>query len=464
MPKRTSIKRKLTLTFVIIILVTILIFELIFTYGMQVYYYSNIEQVLSDRMRTTIEVYDAYLGYESLASKAKYILESESVPDYVDAQVLDNKGNIIDSTARLRTKNPVITEDFLSALEGKTATWRGENPDTKEQVMSISAPLYRADNINGVIRYITSLEDVDKAMRSYLLYAYLIGLIVLLSVVYLSVLMANRLVEPIFELKDVADNIATGNLKVKAKEYDHDEIGELAETINYMVDEIKKTDKLKHDFISSVSHELRTPLTSIKGWSETILTGDIENVEETKLGLEIISKEADRLHGLVENLLDFSKLESERMKIVKADFDLKHLIERVFKQFYTVFKKRGITYKIFCTEREIIYNGDRNRLRQVFINVLDNALKHTPSGGVINCYVTVDSENIVIKIKDSGSGISKEHLESITEKFYKADTKKPGSGLGLAITKRIITLHQGDLKIESELGRGTTITIILPKV
>jgi signal transduction histidine kinase len=464
MPRKSSIKRKLTLTFVVIIFVTVLIFELIFTFGLNGYYYQNIEQILKERMQITVEVYDTYLGYESLGSKAKFILENASVPEYVDAQILDRQGNIIESTARFNSDDQVNTQDFLDAVAigGGTSVWKGKNPETRELIMAVSTPLKESSETNGVLRYMTSVEEVNKTIRIYLLYSYLIGAAVLIVVLNLSTLMAKRIVEPIYELKAVADNIALGNFHVKAQKYSDDELGELADTINYMAEEIVKTEKLKHDFISSISHELRTPLTSIKGWSETILTGDIENIEETKLGLEIISKETERLHGLVENLLDFSKLEAERITLTKNPLDLVELMDRVFKQFSTVIRTNGLTYQLASAQKEIVIIGDRNRLKQVLINLVDNAIKHTQVGGSVVCQITVMDDKVIVTIRDNGTGIAKEHLDRIVDKFYKANPNQGGSGLGLAITKRIVELHEGKLKIESELGTGTAVSVILP--
>lgn len=328
--------------------------------------------------------------------------------------------------------------------------------------MSVSAPLYQGGEVNGVIRYTTSVEAVNQRVNEYLISAYIIGLIILLLALYLSTLMSNRVIRPIYELKDVADSIAAGDLSARARQYDRDEVGELAETINYMAEEIKKTENLKNDFISSVSHELRTPLTSIKGWSETILTGNINNTEETKLGLEIISRESERLSGLVEHLLDFSKLEANRIQLSPVDFNIVELVERVFKQLSIHLKRHSISYGIHYDKKELIIYGDKNRLRQVLINILDNAIKFTPDYGRIDCQIHQDDRGLSIDLADNGSGIAPEHLAKIEEQFYKIDPNTVGSGLGLAITKRIVGLHGGELNIESQLNRGTTVKIYLP--
>ncbi len=462
MARKTSIKRKLTTTFVIVIFITVLIFEMLFTYGINAYYFTNIEQVLLDRLSITIDVYDRYLGYESLRSKAKFILENTAVPDYVDAQVLDLNGFIIESTSRIPSEKPIMTTDVMYAAQGQKHIWRGKNLETRESVMAVSAPLMERNERIGIIRYITSIASVEQTIRVYLIYAYLIGLAVLIIVLKLSTLLAKGIVEPLYELKAVADSIAVGNFDVCAHKHGDDELGELADTLNYMIGEIKKTERLKNDFISSISHELRTPLTSIKGWSETILIGDMKNIAETQMGLEIISKETDRLHGLVESLLDFSKLEADRMEMAFEPMNVVDVLGKVIDQFSTIFRSHKISCHLLSLEGYVEINADKNRIKQVLINIMDNAVKHTPVGGSILCQITALEHKMMLTIRDTGEGISPEHLDRITEHFYKANPKQSGSGLGLAIAKGILEKHRGKMVIESELGKGTAVTIILP--
>lgn len=462
MPRKTSIKRKLTTNFVIVIAVTVLIFELLFTYGIHQFYYANIESFLRDRLRVTIDVYDRYLGFDALTSKAKFILENTAIPDTVEAQVLDLGGNIVESTARVPGREPVSTPDFLMAQTGVSQAWRGTSPETLEKIVAVSAPLFEDDRQIGAIRYVTSVADVDRTIKTFLLYSYLIGLAVLAIVVKLSTLMAKGMVEAINDLKRVADNIAEGNIKVQAVKMSEDEFGELSDTLNYMIQEIQKTDQLKHDFISSISHELRTPLTAIKGWSETILSGDLADVAETQMGLEIISKETERLHGLVENLLDFSKLEADRLEMDFEAMDLVSLLQRVIFQMSTLSSAKKINCQLSVAKGYILIEGDGDRLNQVFINILDNAIKYTPVGGSIMCQVTEIGERVVVTIRDTGEGIGEAHLSRIAERFYKVSHKQGGTGLGLAIAKGIIEGHRGSLTIESELGKGTAVTVIFP--
>jgi signal transduction histidine kinase len=239
-----------------------------------------------------------------------------------------------------------------------------------------------------------------------------------------------------------------------------DEIGDLANTFMYMAQEIDKSEKLKDEFISSISHELRTPLTSIKGWSETLSFDGITK-EESALGLGIILDETERLINLVEELLDFSRLSSDRIKLKIDDTNLKHLIIGVLNQLKVKSseKKIELVYEFEGDIKNI--HADKNRLRQVLINLIQNAIKFSSENSKIEINLTQDEEYSKITVKDSGSGIEKENLEKVFDKFFQEDFNKSGSGLGLAISYEIVKLHLGEMTIDSVKGVGTVITFTL---
>ena len=220
---------------------------------------------------------------------------------------------------------------------------------------------------------------------------------------------------------------------------------------------------MKNDFVSTISHELRTPLTSIKGWGETLMQVGDTDPALMKRGMSVIISEASRLSGMVEELLDFSKIQSNRMNLQLKKIDvLAELDETVF-----TFKERAIKDGI-----EIIYNApelpapmeaDEDRIRQVFVNIFDNAIKYNYHGGrVIVLAQIVSPTTLEISISDTGRGISPENLPKVKEKFFKADTTISGSGIGLAVADEIVRLHGGTLNIDSILNEGTTVTITLP--
>ena len=272
----------------------------------------------------------------------------------------------------------------------------------------------------------------------------------------------RSIIFPVQEITETTKKISQGDYSARIEKKYDDEIGNLCDSINTMAEEISTTDKMKNDFISTISHELRTPLTSIKGWGETLMLGTDDSVDElTRKGLQVIVKEAGRLEGFVEELLDFSRM---NLRLAKTDL-FAELDETVF-----TFRERalrdGIEVKYSIPEVPAIANADANRLKQVFMNILDNALKYSRSPSKIFVkaeFTKLDNQNFVkIAIADQGCGISKEDLPHVKEKFYKANVSVRGSGIGLAVTNEIVNLHHGKLEIDSQEGKGTLVTIYLP--
>ena len=229
-----------------------------------------------------------------------------------------------------------------------------------------------------------------------------------------------------------------------------------------MISEVAATDKLKNDFISTVSHELRTPLTAIKGWGEMLKELDGEDKELSRRGTEVIINESERLSRLVEELLDFSRIQSGRMTLRLEKIDvLAELDEAIF-----VFKERskrdGIELTYNVPEIPAPMMADPSRIKQVFVNILDNAFKYSDRGGVVNVEAVCYDGMLTIKFSDNGCGIAETDLPNIKKKFYKANLEVRGSGIGLAVVDEIIKLHNGAFDIESELNAGTIVTVEFP--
>ena len=273
----------------------------------------------------------------------------------------------------------------------------------------------------------------------------------------------RSIVDPVLKINNIAKEIAAGRYGVRLQKTYDDEIGELCDTINYMSDEINRAERMKNDFISSVSHELRTPLTAIGGWSETLLAGGGEDPEEVMQGLTIIQKESNRLTRMVEELLDFARIESGRMKLEVETFDLSiELYEAVY-MYENLLQKSGIRLNYDeDVEANYFVNGDRHRMKQVFLNILDNAAKYGADGKRIDITLGRDGGKLVATVRDYGQGIPEAELPFVKEKFYKGSSKQRGSGIGLAVTEEIVTLHGGTIDIASTVGEGTTVTVTLP--
>ncbi|MDU1844249.1 MAG: ATP-binding protein [Niallia nealsonii] len=233
------------------------------------------------------------------------------------------------------------------------------------------------------------------------------------------------------------------------------------------ITELKKLEQIRKDFVANVSHELKTPITSIKGFSETLLDGAMEDRETLEEFLRIILKESHRLQTLIQDLLDLSKLEQHHFALNKEEFNLVEILNKATKMLEGRAEAKNIKLKFPQSNEVIQMEGDRSRLTQVFLNLITNAVIYTPNDGEINVYVVKKKKKIEVKIQDTGIGIEQDEIPRIFERFYRVDKARSrnsgGTGLGLAIVKHLVELHRGTIQVESEMGVGTTFTVILHK-
>jgi signal transduction histidine kinase len=277
--------------------------------------------------------------------------------------------------------------------------------------------------------------------------------------------LARSLTRPLVKVTQASQALAKGEYNYRVVPEGSDETLKLAQSFNTMADEIFNSQRLQRELITNVSHELRTPLTAIKGFSQAMVDGVLKKPEDFIYPAELIHTETERMIRLVNSLLDLSKLESGQAIIAKENIELGNLLEKSLRSF----QNRAELAEVKLL-RDFAYNlyliGDQDRLRQVFNNLIDNALRYTPTGGSITLSAYRNGQNIIAKVSDSGTGIPVEDLPHVFERFFQADKSRSkttgGLGLGLAISKEIISAHGGKIEVESELGRGTTFTITLP--
>lgn len=375
--------------------------------------------------------------------------------DSNDKMILSNSDKCLLSDNMEDYYNSKSSEDHISYI-----TSRDED---NQNVFVLTKTIFDKNNkFLGAVRYIVSLKNIEKTIFISVITSIIICLIMILFIILSSMFFFKSIAKPIKEVSNTSRKIALGDLSARLTTRYDDEIGELCDTVNFMGQKLSESEKMKNEFISSISHELRTPLTAIKGWAETIQMCENKDDEMYEKGINIIIHESERLSGMVEELLDFSKIQSSRMilKLDKIDI-LAELSEAVY-----MFRKRANEENkiLLYSEPKILSPvlGDKNRLKQVFINIIDNALKYTPENGVINVGVKEENNFIVITISDNGFGIPNEHLPRVKEKFYKANTTQKGSGIGLALANDIVLLHNGTLEIKSEENIGTVVTITIP--
>ena len=382
--------------------------------------------------------------------------------DLMELQFIGSTGKLIVSSYGLTSGMVPGTPDVSGVFQSRQIeSFRGVDPNTGEHVMSVCAPLLLNDQVVGAMRYVTSMSAVQREILLTVGVAAGLLLIVAAMVFVSSMVFINNVVEPVAEVTETAKRIAGGSYGTQMENPYRDEIGQLIDAINNMSSQISKSERIKSEFISSVSHELRTPLTAINGWGETLL-GDTDP-QQLRRGVDIILKEAHRLTNMVEELLDFSKMEDGRFTLRIEQADVQAEFEDTIYTYMELFKQEGITLHYDSWE-EIIPTlpADPERLKQVFCNVLDNAAKHGGAGGRIDAAISTLDGKILITVRDYGPGIPAQELPFVKQKFYKGSSKARGSGIGLAVCEEIITRHDGSFTIANAEGGGCLVTITLP--
>lgn len=461
--KMTSIRNKLIKNFLIVVISTVIILDILMIIFFKEYYYNNRQEFLKSQIESSINFYDKYFSNQTLIQNIYDNIDSFWNNINAQVEILDPNGNLLMDSIGIRDNKLLQTPDIAKAINGETARWVGKSDYYKGNIMIISHPIIINGELNGIMRVISSLEDIDNTIQSFIILFLIISFIVILIGLILSILMAKSIVDPIKSITKVAKNMASGDLKVKSSVYNSEEITQLSNTLNYMASEIEKREKLKNDFISSVSHELRTPLTAIKGWVIT-LNDDETDKETLKMGFDIIEKETDRLTLMVEELLDFSKLVSGKVNLNKINLDIKKFIKHIENYMKPRALNEDIEFTVAINSNVSTGFFDYNKMKQVLINILDNAFKFTAKEGKVTLLVEQSEGIIKFTIIDNGIGISLEELPKVKEKFYKGKNSNSKNGIGLSICDEIIKLHKGTFDIQSQLGKGTSVIITIPNI
>ena len=430
------------------------------------YYYTSMESDLRYRARTTTDFFADYINqsyneyYQSCITYAKTFDDRNSL----ELQFINAQGQIVASSYGQWSGRSPETSDITDAVTTRgPAKYQGKDPVTGERIMAVSSPMiYSNGEVIGVLRYVTSTAKMDRQIVK----VGVIALAACLAIIFLVILNSDYYIRtvlvPVAEITEKAKKIAGGSYGVQIQTHYDDELGALADTINEMSSQINRNEKMQTEFISSLSHELRTPLTAINGWSETILASDTLD-PETSRGMRIISREAKRLTEMVVDLLDFTNLQDGRMTLNVETTDIRSEFEDTVYMYGSRLKEDGIALEYLDNDDDIPeIPCDPKRMRQVFLNVLDNAAKHGGEGKRIDASIHDEKGFVVVRIRDYGPGIPEDEIPLVKKKFYKGSSKARGSGIGLAVCDESVEMHGGVLTLENAQGGGTLVTIRLP--
>ena len=461
--KIRGIRRRWLLNSVSVVALIIVLAVGAFTASLVNYYYRDTADDLEKEAASTANGFRLYTRSD-YRTAAQQTVNSYEEKGRLELQFLDTGGAVLYSGNDLTAGSMPSTPEIQRAMESRSAaSWQGRDPSTGERILAASSPVIYQGETVGVIRYVTSLSDIDRQFVLSMVIIVTIALAIFSMVYFSNLYFVRSIVEPLAAITEIARVIADGSYGVQIEKRYDDEIGELTDAINDMSLKIRQSEKTQSEFISSVSHELRTPLTAINGWAETIQNGEVRDAEDVRKGMSIIVSEARRLTNMVEELLEFSRIEDGRFTLSIEPVDIKAELEDAVYTYKEFFRKEGIILNYEDTEEEFpTIEADPERLRQVFSNLFDNAAKHGGSGKRIDTAIRREEDQIIITIRDYGPGIPEEELPHVKYKFYKGSSKARGSGIGLAVCDEIITRHNGTLDIGNAEGGGCIVTIHLP--
>ena len=447
------------------ILLLLVLAVALFSVGVQEYYYNAMRSGLESRARIAAETFTGYgvKSYSEYYRLASYSAETFEEKDTIELQFINTNGRVQVSSYGLTAVTLPGTSDVDSAIGGKMASFQGRDPQTGENILAVSYPLFFNSRVVGVLRYVTSLREAQHRVLVESLLASAAALVCMALIAASNAIFINNVVQPVAVVSDAARRISGGSYGIMIENHYRDELGELVDNINDMSLKISQAEKIQQEFISSVSHELRTPLTAISGWAETLSADPGANIDQTKRGLGIILKESRRLTTMVEELLEFTKMQDGRFTLRVESVDLASELEDAIYTYFELFRQEGIEVSYKGPDEDVPpIVADSERMKQVFCNVLDNAAKHGGAGQRIDVSAACEDGKFVIRVRDYGPGIPEEELPFVKQKFYKGSSKARGSGIGLAVCDEIVRLHGGTFDIANAEGGGAVVTISLP--
>lgn len=468
---KSGITRRWLSGSLLVTIILVILAEGLFLYSYSQNYYGGVRQNMLQRFSSITGQLQAYSGetvQETAAARGlalRRMVEQFDAKEKYEFMLLDEDGRVLASSSGTKAAGIVSDADYAAALQSADSTGAATYTTASgERVMAMCLLVpYAAEDV-AALRLVTSLTLVDAQIGSVLGVSLLICVTVVLGSIASGLYFVRSIVTPLGQVETTAAAIAEGDLKVRlpVSGDQRDEVDRLRVTINRMAEGLAEAETMKNEFISSVSHELRTPLTSIKGWVETLEQIDDPADENHRKGLAIIRSETDRLYSMVEELLDFSRLQSGRLKIESQPLDLVAELTDAVLVLEARIRAEGLTLSYEEPEQAIPVYADPDRLRQVFLNVLDNAVKYSAFGGRITIKVWAGKYKAFVEVLDQGRGIAADDLENVKTRFFKGKNAVRGSGIGLALVEEIMAAFDGTVDLKSSLGRGTVVTLALP--
>ena len=480
-----SVRTRITTTYFLFSVLIIAVLGVLFSVEIERYYFDR----LLSGLRTETKVLGVILQEGTSLATPKVEKEKElnsiASESLMRITLIDSSGVVLyDSSvpdSLLRTlenhgQRPEILEAQSVGAGSNVRRSRSTDHDmvyVARRIDFLNSPANAFPNLQ-FIRVSVELIDVNKMMYEIRFKIVLAAIVVLILVIIASQLIARRLSNPIVEIGDMVKEIKAGNLDQKLPVHSQDEIGRLAALINEMTDrlksdieQMKKLERVRTEFLGNVSHELRTPIFSLKGFLETLIDGAIDDKSVNRAFVEKAYHHANRLDGLLTDLIEISRIETGEMKMSFRYFDVSSWLKQLTSDFADIAAKKQQKVVSEVPDREILVLGDKDRLKQAVGNIIDNAIKYSSEGATTVVRLEETEGKVSLSVADMGPGIEPEHLPRIFERFYRVDKARSrevgGTGLGLAIVKHIIEAHGSKIIVTSEVGKGTSFSFELKK-
>lgn len=465
MQKTNGLRKRWLLNSIVMICICGLVCVILVTALSALSLYSSLESDLQYHAQTTTELFtdfdeDTEAMHQSCVTYAQKFYER----NIIELQFLNTEGQVMGSSyGSWEGQFPKAPDIAEATATMQLQKFVGKDSLSGKRIMALSAPLtYQNGEMIGLMRFVSYTAATDRQIITIACIAIAVLMVIMVVVLITSNYYIHSILVPLTQIIEKSKMITSGSYGIQIQTKYDDEIGELAQTINEMSMQINQNEKAQTEFISSLSHELRTPLTAITGWSETLLSS--EDLDEgTRRGVKVILSEGKRLTEMVIELLDFTKIQDGRMTLNMEPTDIRAEFEDTVFMYGSRLAQEDIQLNYIENDDEIPeISCDAKRLRQVFLNILDNAAKHGGEGKTIDASLSWEEDFVVARIRDYGPGIPEDELSLVKKKFYKGSSKARGSGIGLAVCDEIVQMHGGTLTLENANGGGTLVTVELP--
>jgi signal transduction histidine kinase len=451
-----SLQFRLILAFILVIIVTIgsVFFFVARSTWLQIQQYEDyVNQGQVSRVTFILSRYymvnDSWNGVQPLIEQLGTMGQERIVlTDTHDVVIADSQNNLIGKTYQTDEGIPLYLPIITVPPSGQSAP----SPNPNYMFGTVYVTSLNAPNALTIL--------LSNTINTYLLWGAALAIAI---AIILTFFISRRVLSPIRTLGVTAKKLGKGDFSQRVQVKDHGEVGELAQTFNSMADDLERTEKLRRNMVADIAHELRTPLSNVSGYLEAIRDDVVKPDAST---IASLSEEVDLLSRLVDDLQELALADAGELKLARQPEDLSQLIQQSVKAIRTRVLDKGLEISIDVPEELPLLNIDYHRISQVLRNLLENALKHTPSGGKITVSAAPEGKQVRIKVIDNGEGIPAEDLPNMFERFYRVDKSRArqagGSGLGLTIAKRLVESHGGTISVQSELGKGSCFSFALP--